>query len=101
MNDICVFGNYKVRRICNYSYISDKIGDEYAFSDGKADNTQQIDGGRLMEMIAKEMLEHDTIGVHFYDEENSLKISIEGFNPNTGEGSDTDYIIERIEENNK
>lgn len=97
--DICVFGDYKVRRICKYSYISDKIDDEYIFSDGRADETRTIDGGRLMDMIAKDMQDHKTIGIHFYPEkkDNSFKICIEGFNPNTGEESDTEYKIERNE----
>lgn len=90
--EINVFGKYKVKRTNNYSYISDRIGEEYYFDKDKSEQEKVISGGELMEWIANDMKDWLTISVNFSDNE----IFMEHFNPNTGESGDILYTIESI-----
>lgn len=92
---IDVFSSYEVKQYGRYSYISDKIGNEYFFSDDNIDQTKVINGGLLMEWIANELKDSQVIYVKLVAKN---KLYIEDFNPNTGEGSDMYIEWNRVEE---
>lgn len=98
MIKIDVFSKFKVKRVHEYSYISDKIGREYIFSEDKTKNEKILQGGELMKWIADDMVNNDTITTTFESiDAYHFNIHIEQYKP-SGECGDIDYEIERIKE---
>lgn len=89
--DICVFYNYKVKHICNYTYINEE-GD---FSNGKVEEEFEKSGGELLDLISKSIKENNVIDTVFGEKE----IDIEEFNAMTGEYSTHKLIIEVVKGN--
>ena len=85
MIDICVFGKYKVKLHNNYSYVSDYDYEMKSpiFSEDVEEWEKVMDGGELMQLIAKLMLEYDTTSISSFKEG---KIVIEKFEPQDGTG---------------
>jgi len=92
--DICVMCEYEVHYVCEYSYISDKIGDEYIFSDGNINETETLSGGRLIEMISNMLIDYDIF--EFYPIENGY--CFDCFSPSNGETCLKSLTFKRIGE---
>lgn len=88
--NICAFCNYKIKHICDYSYINED-GD---FSNVKIEEDFIKSGGELMNLISKSIKEHNAIDITFGEN----KIDVEEFNPMTGVGSVHRLIIEEVKE---
>lgn len=89
--NICVFGKYRVDFQNNYTYISDKEFGEYTYSEDKEEWTKDMDGGELMRLVAKLMLENDTTTfeckVSSIEHGKSVgEIAVEKFEPQDGTG---------------
>lgn len=83
--DICVFENYKVKLHNKYSYISDYDYEmkESIFSEDIEEWEKIMDGGELMRLVAKLMLENNTTSISSFK---GGKIVIEKFEPQDGTG---------------
>lgn len=90
--NINIFSKYKVKYTNKYSYISDKIGDEYIFSDGKAEWTKEMDGYELIKFIINLLKDRDFMSI------NSIPngIGIEHFDPSSGEPASIKIEYEEI-----
>ena len=89
--DISVFGKYKVKVSGKYSYNTPSYDCPNDWHTEKVKYQKTMEGGELMEIIAKELQERDLIGIYFHDD----RIMLEKFNPHTGECADWVYKIER------
>ena len=75
--NINIFLDYLVTVHCRYSYVNE----DRDFKEEEFETERVVTGGKLMEEIAKHMLDVDAINIDvFYDE-----IAIDMFNPNSGE----------------
>lgn len=90
--NIDIFSKYKVKFTNNYSYISDKIDDEYIFSDDKAEWTKEIDGYEFIKFII-DLLQHSEF-MSISSIPNS--IGIEHFDPSSGETASIKIEYEEI-----
>ena len=88
--NICAFGKYRVDFQNNYTYISDKEFNEYAYSKGKEEWIKDMEGGELINLIGKLMIDNYTIEISNYED----RVAITMFDPMDGTGSD---IIVRYE----
>lgn len=95
--DLSVFAKYKIKVIHNSSYITDRIGDEYYFSDSHNEYKKIVDGWELMQWLSKEMVGEYVVGVSVtqQDEHTSI-VYIEEFNASNGECADITYEITPI-----
>lgn len=85
---LCCFCDYNVEYSCKYCYLNED-GD---FSDNEVKQSFQVDGGKLMDSIAKLILSCDCINFTILENQ----VLIEHFNPHTGETSDYDYKIREV-----
>lgn len=92
---IDIYSKYKVKVYSEWSYISteDSEPGDIVFREDKHTKEYTMDGGRFLDFLGKKLLDNDTS--EFLIKDN--KITIETFNPNTGEGSTTKIEFERIE----
>ena len=93
--DVDVFTNFKVTRKVKYAYISDKIDDEYIFSEEEFKQEEILDGSSLLKWITEDINNDLTIQVRTNSDN---EIYIQEFNPNNGEGADIWISFERIKE---
>lgn len=91
--DINVFGKYKVTFTNKFDYISDyDCGiEDYVYAKDKTTWKKKMQGGELMDMVAKLMLDHDAISIESFDN----KIVVETFRPDNGTGGN---IVIKYEE---
>lgn len=93
--NICAFGKYRVDFQNNYTYISDKEFGEYTYSEGKEEWTKDMEGGELMNLISKLMIDTNTIGISNYED----GVVITTFDPMDGTGSDIIVRYEALPDN--
>ena len=95
--NINIFSKYKVKYINKYSYISEKIEDEYIFSDDKAEWTKEMDGWSFIKFIIGILEDRDFMSI------NSIPngIGIEQFDPSSGETGSIKIEYEELEGENK
>lgn len=86
---VCIFGDYNVHYICNYSYL-DEEGD---FFFDNIDKYYDCKGSDLLELIIR--LISDRLFISFFCDSNSF--FIEHFNPNDGTGADFTILIKKCE----
>lgn len=92
MTEISIYGKYKVKCEYSYSYITDKIGDEYVFDSGKDTFASTMDGATFIDHISYHLKRPHSFSVSFAD--NRCIITL--FNPNTGESETIHYSWEEI-----
>ena len=85
---LCVFFDYEVEYVCKYCYLNE----DRDFVNKEIKHSYTIDGGRLLETIAKLILSNECI--EFLVLENQIQIS--HFDPNSGETSDYFYAIKEL-----
>jgi len=84
---LCAFYDYKVEYLCKYCYLNE----DRDFVDREVKQSYSIDGGQLMETIAKLLLSKECVDLSIIDNQ----IFISHFDPFSGETSD--YIFEITE----
>lgn len=94
--NISAFGKYRVDFKNNYTYISDKEFGEYTYSKDKEEWTKDMEGGELMNLIGKLMLDNETIDI---SDINERSITIGMFNPMDGTGNDILIRYETLPDN--
>lgn len=84
MMNINVFGKYKVTFTNKFDYISeyDYDRESYVYAKDKTTWKRKMQGGELMDMVAKLMLDHDAISI----DSSENKIVVETFRPDNGTG---------------
>ena len=80
---LCVFSEYEVEYLCNYYYLNE----DRDFVDRKEKQPYKIDGGRLMDSIAKLILDSQCISFSILENQ----IVIEHFDPFIGETAVYDF----------
>lgn len=88
MININIFGDYEIEWENQYCYINED-GDH---TNGIVRDTKVIDGGRLAELIAKEMMDHDFLELIFKDNE----IYIGKFDPMDGTDENITIKIKHV-----
>ena len=88
---LCAFYNYEVEYLCKYCYLNE----DRDFVDREIKESFQIDGGQLMNNIAKLILNSDCIDFTILENQ----IIIEHFDPHSGETADYDYKIKELKTN--
>lgn len=96
--NINMFNKYKLKITNKYSYIADKEGYDYFFKDEEVISEKVIEGGELMEILGKDMMDSKTAEVSFHPgkDDNSFEIYLSQMNPLTGEGADILYEISPV-----
>ena len=89
--EIFIFGNYKVKYKNKYSYILDKIDDEYLFSNDKAEWVKEMDGYSFIKFLIGLIEDREFFSIVT----NENLIIIDHFDPCSGE---TSYIRIEFEE---
>ena len=82
---LCAFYEYEVEYLCKYCYLNE----DRDFVDREEKQSYKIDGGRLMDSIAKLILDNDCTSFSILENQ----IIIEHFDPFSGETADYDFKI--------
>lgn len=82
---LCAFYEYEVEYLCNYCYLNE----DRDFIDREVQQSYKIDGGKLIDSIAKLILDSDCISFTILENQ----IVIEHFDPFSGETADYVFKI--------
>ena len=92
--NICVFNKYKVHLINKYDYITDREFGETSYTTEEEEWTKEMDGGTLIDIVAKMLLDTEVINITSLDK----FIHISYFNPMNGTSAEIDIEYEEIKE---
>ena len=88
--NICIYCDYKVEHTCDYSYFNE----DGEIRSKTIKESITIDGGKLIEIIAKKLLHNEFSSISSKDNE----IIIEMFDPHSGLTEDHRFVIVEIKE---
>ena len=90
--NICVFGRYKVHFVNKYDYIADYEFGEPSYDTQSEEWTEEMDGGKLIDLLAKVMRHSDMVDVSSSDKNFHTSL----FNPMNSCGSEIQIEYEEV-----